>query len=181
MSTMIHTNARWVKPLLVMSLLTVMPAGVSAAVLSADSEVCIECHAIVTPGIVADWQKSRHARITPAEGLAQELRQRRISTETVPDGLAETVVGCAECHTMSAAEHPDSFEHNGFSVHTVVSPADCAGCHPVEVEEFADNLMGQAHGNLVSNPVYQLMVDSTNGMHVGTLNNAIFNKRVVAP
>jgi hypothetical protein len=152
--------------LLLISALSAIPVGLSAAELSVDSEACIDCHAIVTPGIVGDWRGSRHARVIPAEALTQEPRQRRISTETVPDGLADTVVGCAECHTMNAEGHPGSFEHNGFIVHTVVSPADCAGCHPVEVEEFAENLMGQAYGNLVNNPVYQMMVDSTNGMHV---------------
>ncbi len=152
--------------LLLISALSAIPAGLSSTELSADSEACIDCHAIVTPGIVGDWRGSRHARVIPAEALTQEPRQRRISTETVPAGMADTVVGCAECHTMNAEAHPDSFEHNGFTIHTVVSPADCAGCHPVEVEEFADNLMGQAYANLVNNPVYQMMVDSTNGMHV---------------
>jgi len=149
-----------------LSVLLPIPPTLFAGELSADSEACIDCHALVTPGIVGDWRGSRHARVTPAEALTQEPQQRRISTEHIPEGLAETVVGCAECHTMNAEEHPDSFEHNGYTIHTVVSPADCAGCHPVEVEEFADNLMGQAYGNLVNNPLYQMMVDSTNGMHV---------------
>ena len=26
---------------------------------------CIDCHAAVHPGIVSDWQHSRHAKITP--------------------------------------------------------------------------------------------------------------------
>ncbi len=162
MTAMLNTTLH----ILLLCTLVAAPAGLSAAELSAESEACIDCHAIVTPGIVGDWQMSRHARVTPAEGMAQEPRQRRISTDAAPAGLAETVVGCAECHTMNAEAHPDSFEHNGFLVHTVVSPADCAACHPVEVNEFADNLMGQAYGNLVHNPVYQLMIDSTNGMHV---------------
>lgn len=164
MSTTAFSNT--VLRLLLISALLAVPAGLSASGLSGDSEACIDCHAIVTPGIVGDWRGSRHARVIPAEALKQEPQQRRISAAEVADGLAETVVGCAECHTMNADEHPDSFEHNGFTVHTVVSPADCAGCHPVEVEEFADNLMGQAYGNLVDNPLYQMMIDSTNGMHV---------------
>lgn len=159
------------RPSALLSLLAICVAAAvndvaTAAEPSADTQACLDCHAVVTPGIVADWQDSRHARVTPAAAVAQEPRQRRISTESVPAGLAETVVGCAECHTMNADEHPDSFEHNGYVIHTVVSPADCAGCHPVEVAEFADNLMGQAHGNLVDNPLYRQMVDAVNGAHV---------------
>jgi len=31
---------------------------------------CIDCHSIVHPGIVNDWQNSLHAKITPKEALA---------------------------------------------------------------------------------------------------------------
>ena len=35
---------------------------------------CIECHITFQPGIVADWQKSRHAATTPAQAMqADEL------------------------------------------------------------------------------------------------------------
>ena len=136
-----------------------------AAQISGDTEACIDCHSVVTPGIVADWQKSRHFKVSPAEGLLKDKRQRRISTDAVTGDLAETVVGCAECHTMNADQHPDSFEHNGFTIHTVVSPADCATCHPTEVTEFADNLMSQAYASLMNNPTYAHMILSTNGKH----------------
>ena len=33
------------------------------------TQACIECHRVVHPGIVADWQRSRHAAVTPQEGL----------------------------------------------------------------------------------------------------------------
>lgn len=141
------------------------PLTAFAADLSKDSETCIACHEIVTPGIVEDWQNSRHSHVSPAEGLAKDEQERRISVSEVAERLAGAAVGCAECHMMNRDKHPDSFEHNGYTIHTVVSPADCAACHPGEVKEYADNLMSQAHANLMANPVYEMMVDSINGSH----------------
>ena len=49
---------------------------------------------------------------------------------------AECGVGCVECH--QAVEHDvDGFEHWGVLIATVVTPLDCARCHPEEAEEFA--------------------------------------------
>ncbi len=133
--------------------------------ISAETEECIGCHSEVTPGIVADWQKSRHSHVTPAQGLQLPPQQRRISVEKLSGPLAQTVVGCAECHTMNTAKHTsDSFEHNGFTIHTVVSPQDCASCHPVETADFADNVMAQAYADLMDNPLYMIMVNNTNGL-----------------
>ena len=48
---------------------------------SEDTQTCIECHAVVTPGIVAEWQRSQHAKVTPSQGLkktkfrAPDIRQ----------------------------------------------------------------------------------------------------------
>jgi len=138
---------------------------VVAAGVSEDTEACIACHSMVTPGIVADWKKSRHYSVSPAEGLEKKMIERRISAKTVTKELAGNVVGCAECHMMNADKHSDSFEHNGFTIHTVVSPPDCAVCHPTEVSEFADNLMAEAYANLMHNPTYEHMITSTNGKH----------------
>ncbi len=70
---------------------------------------CVGCHAEITPGIVLDWRSSKHA-------AAQ--------------------VSCAVCHTMSAPEREDAFEHAGMPVVTVVTPADCGNCHARESQEF---------------------------------------------
>lgn len=124
---------------------------------------CLACHEGLHPGIVEGWRKSRHGRITPAEGLKKDEQARRVSSTDIPEELQETVVGCAECHTMRADKHADTFDHAGFKVHVVVSPDDCATCHSTEREEFKDNLMSQAYGNLVNNPFYQKFVVSVNG------------------
>ncbi len=143
----------------------VFPFQLLAVQISEDTEGCLGCHELVTPGIVADWENSRHSKVSPALGMAKKAQERRISAAKVEDSLAETAVGCAECHTMNAGAHPGSFEHNGYTVHTVVSPADCTTCHPVEVEEYGENLMSQAFGNLMGNPLYLKMVDVVNGLH----------------
>lgn len=135
-----------------------------AATISDDSQACIECHQMVTPGIVADWKKSRHSKITPAEGMKKEKLAHRVSSEKIPAGLSKTVVGCAECHMANSDSHKDSFEHNGFNIHPVVSPEDCAICHSVEANQYSKNTMANAYANLKGNPVYHSLMDSVNAV-----------------
>lgn len=151
--------------LMFIAVFVLIPSQLLAVQISEDTEECLGCHELVTPGIVADWKKSRHSQVSPTVGMAKQALERRISAVKMDDSLAETVVGCAECHTMNADAHPGSFEHNGYTVHTVVSPADCATCHPVEAEEYGQNLMSQAYGNLMGNPLYLKMVNVVNGLH----------------
>lgn len=80
----------------------------AAAAKSAESETCLACHEATTPGIVLQWQRSRHS---------------------------EERVGCFECHHAEKGDR-DSFEHNGFLIATIVSPKDCSRCHDKEFKEF---------------------------------------------
>ena len=130
---------------------------------SADTQVCLECHQTIHPGIVTDWGRSRHARTKPIEGMEKPDMIKRISATTVPEELLETTVGCAECHTLNPKAHSDTFEHNGYKVHLVVSPEDCATCHPEERNQYSENIMSRAHGNLVGNPVYKDLAMQING------------------
>jgi uncharacterized protein with PIN domain len=132
--------------------------------MSEATEECISCHLSVYPGVLADWEKGRHAKISPAEALKKPKLERRISAERVPDNLAQTVVGCAECHTMNAEKHDDTFEHEGYKVHVVVTPEDCAVCHPTEVKQYGQNIMSHAYGNLKNNPVYHGLTNAVNGV-----------------
>ena len=116
---------------------------------------CLDCHASIHPGIVQDWQNSRHAKITPKEAMAVEGLARKVSGQTVPDKLQNNTVGCAECHTLRPKAHADTFEHNGYDIHVVVSPNDCAACHPQESEQYSKNLMSHAYDNLAANKLYQ--------------------------
>ncbi len=134
------------------------------SVVSKATDECLVCHRTVSPGIVADWQKSRHAQTTPIEAPKKAALERCVSAADIPSGLRETAIGCAECHTMNPEKHRDSFDHNGYRVHTIVSPANCAVCHPVEKSQYEQNIMAEAYGNLHDNPLYGDLVRSVNGI-----------------
>jgi hypothetical protein len=72
-------------------------------------------------------------------------------------------VGCAECHALRPDAHKDTFDHNGYDIHVVVSPKDCATCHAAEASQYDKNLMAHAHENLVGNDVYKLLIEAVNG------------------
>lgn len=132
--------------------------------LSEDSASCLECHASLNPGIVAGWQKSRMSKISPRAAKLRPEIMRRVSYEQLPGALADVVVGCAECHTLNSETHKDSFDHNGYQVHPVVTPRDCATCHPVEAGQFEKNIMSHAYGNLENNPLYQELTKAVTGI-----------------
>ena len=131
--------------------------------LSEQSEECISCHSEIHPGIISQWQQSRHAHYTPEMGFKKDEMERRVSTKNISDTLQKVVVGCYECHSINPDQHKDTFEHNGYRVHTIVTPNDCAACHRREVREYSNNLMAEAYGNLMKNPVYQQLLHSVNG------------------
>jgi len=54
----------------------------------------------------------------------------------------------------AATEHPDTYEHNGYEIHTVVTPGDCRICHVQEAEQYSRNIMAHAYKNLAENKVY---------------------------
>ncbi|RMG72009.1 MAG: hydroxylamine oxidase, partial [Nitrospirae bacterium] len=68
--------------------------------ISPQTQACIGCHQMYTPGIVKDWLSSRHSMTTPAEAVKKPALERRISVEQPPEGLSEYVVGCYECHSQ---------------------------------------------------------------------------------
>jgi hydroxylamine dehydrogenase len=156
--------------------LSVRPATGADFPISEDTQTCLFCHRAATPGIVADWERGRMARITPEAAKSMIPLKRRVSFETIPEKLSQVGVGCAECHTLTPEKHPDSFEHNGYQVHVVVTPEDCAVCHPVEREQYAKNLMSQAYGNLQHNAVYRSLADAVNGVQHVRNNEIVLDK-----
>ncbi|MBW6484836.1 MAG: hydroxylamine oxidase [Syntrophobacterales bacterium] len=157
-----HTVIFWI--LLMSVSILVFSAQSGAAALSEATKTCLGCHENVTPGIVSDWQKSHHATVTPAEAIKKPLLERRVSFKDQPRGLETIFVGCAECHALNPDAHKDTFNHNGFKVHIVVTPGDCATCHPQETDEYSRNIMSEAHGNLLKNPVYKSLMDAANSL-----------------
>ncbi len=76
--------------------------------ISPEAQECLECHGSSTPGIVAQWRASEHARRS---------------------------VDCYSCHKASERD-PSAFDHNGRRIAVIVSPAYCARCHQKEFDEF---------------------------------------------
>lgn len=132
--------------------------------ISGKTKLCLVCHEALNPGIVADWKRSLHAQGTPAGAIKKKPLERRVSAMEFPGNLANVVVGCAECHTLSPEKHTDTFEHGGEKVHVVVTPADCATCHPTEATQYEQNLMSHAHFNLRNNPVFCSLAHATNAV-----------------
>jgi hydroxylamine dehydrogenase len=133
-----------------------VPAIASGRVvpISAATQECLDCHTVFHPGIVADWQASRHAAITPATARKVDEAALKVSSDKIPEALQAVAVGCAECHGLRPDAHADTFDHNGFDVHVVVSPDDCRTCHADEADQFSRNLMSHAVGNLADNPLF---------------------------
>jgi hypothetical protein len=85
------------------------------AMLSGEAKDCVECHATETPGIVADWDKSRHAH---------------------------EAVSCIDCHQVDAdspmaVKGVEGHENVAVSVSVLVPPSRCAECHEQQVAEFS--------------------------------------------
>lgn len=135
-------------------LLTAGTALGDAAPVSSATEECLECHGTYHPGIVEDWRKSRHAVVTPGAAMAVKGLGNKLSSAQVPEALQGTSVGCAECHILRGDAHADTFEHNGYDIHVVVSPDDCATCHSKERDQYAKNIMAMAEKNLAENSLY---------------------------
>lgn len=130
------------------------PVSGSDAPISRATQDCLDCHGDYHPGIVGDWLKSRHASTTPRAAMQVTGNALKVSSRNVPDSLLDTSVGCAECHMLRGEAHADTFDHQGYDIHVVVSPDDCATCHAVEREQYAKNIMAMAHTNLADNELY---------------------------
>jgi len=89
-------------------------------VVPVSSKSCVDCHRNSSPGIIDHWMGSTHA----VKG-----------------------VGCVECH-QAQKDEPDSFNHYGSLIATIVTPRDCSRCHKVEAEEFANSHHSKA-GNIL--------------------------------
>ena len=79
------------------------------AELSAESKKCIECHKEENRGIYQQWGRSKHFRAN---------------------------VGCYECHEAREGEEDAYTHYNNTRIATLVTPKDCAKCHPRETREF---------------------------------------------
>jgi hydroxylamine dehydrogenase len=97
-------------------------AGASAVSVPDASRQCVDCHTKVSTGIVDHWKGSTHAN----KGVA-----------------------CVDCHKADAKD-ADMFSHYGQPIATIVTPRDCARCHPTEQAEFAQSHHSKAANILAS-------------------------------
>ena len=132
--------------------------------LSPQTQACIGCHKLYTPGIVKDWMTSRHSKTTPAEAMKKSPLEKRMSAESLPGELTIYAVGCYECHSRNPEVHKDNFEHMGHKINLVVTPNDCKTCHPIEAKQFLGSKKSMAYRNLMDNPVYHTLVDTVTGL-----------------
>jgi hypothetical protein len=82
-----------------------LPANVMAQ--AAPGSPCIACHSSIMPGIVKQWEDSKHSRVG---------------------------VKCYTCHKAKKGD-PSGYNHNGFNITAVPSPKYCEGCHAKEVAQ----------------------------------------------
>jgi len=80
-------------------------------------ESCVSCHTKASAGLTQQWRGSAHAK---------------------------TGVNCMDCHQAEKSE-PDAREHEGQIIATVVSPKDCARCHPAEFEQQQGSVHAEAY------------------------------------
>lgn len=139
---------------------TVLIEDQSESALSEQTQECLECHMVFSPGIVEDWKTSEHSRVTPGEAMKKSSLEREVSSQDIPEELLNTAVGCYECHGRNQSQHKDNFEHFGFSINIIVSPEDCATCHTEEKEQYYESKKANALFNLQQNPVYHTLVES---------------------
>jgi hypothetical protein len=99
---------RWLSTALSAIVLLSFAAAVPAASerLSEQTLECLKCHEVMT-GIVGQWEDSAHWNAG---------------------------VGCFECH-QAREDEADAMDHYGFQVAVIVSPQDCAQCHPQQAAE----------------------------------------------
>ncbi len=91
-------------------------AAKSGIPISKEGQACIGCHESQSPAFVKEWKGSKHA----AKG-----------------------VDCYTCHKAEKGD-PDAMEHNGFTVAILVTPKDCAQCHPRQVKEMTSSYHAKA-------------------------------------
>ena len=93
-------------------LIPLTPGGHAADQDDQASALCLSCHSSLTPGIVGDWQRSKHS---------------------------QSGVGCVACHGGEGKERKDVQEHYGERIVVLVTPKVCGECHPKESKQFSES------------------------------------------
>ena len=82
------------------------------------AEACIECHRATTPGLFADWAKSRHANANIT----------CLDCHLVQPGDTDIAKGHDQYYGRS--DLPKGEEKYKVPIASIVTPKDCSRCHP---------------------------------------------------
>ena len=86
---------------------------------------CIECHRAATPGLFADWAKSRHANANIT----------CLDCHLVQPGDTDIAKGHEQYYSRS--DLPYGQEKYKVPIASIVTPKDCSRCHPDEVTQYS--------------------------------------------
>lgn len=90
-----------------------------------EAQACIACHQTTTPGVFADWAKSRHANAN---------------------------ITCLDCHLIQPGDQDEAKDHEKYysrsdlpmgegkykmPIASIVTPKDCSRCHPDEATQYS--------------------------------------------
>ena len=107
---------------------------------SPETRACIGCHLSITPDIVYDWLRSKHAWHKPADvyKLYAAINYKDVKLASKFKDY-QYVVGCYECHGMfKDQDRPDIIkDHFGYRIVTIVTLKDCSQCHYKEAMEIS--------------------------------------------
>ena len=114
----------------------------------AAAETCVDCHGERTPGLVADWQTSRHSEV--GVGCSVCHGEEHSSAETAKLAKIPTPETCAECHEEQVAQFKKGKHALAWAAMNAMPSAHaqpvammegmkgCGGCHKLGIKTEAD-------------------------------------------
>jgi hypothetical protein len=139
-------------------LLSVLAAATASA--QETRNACVTCHAKLQPGIVSDWELSRHARALVSCDACHGSAHKGV--DDVAQATLPTIDTCQRCHELQAAQFRSSkharawmavkalptFHH--LSQAKPEDPSGCAACHRIGLKTPAEaaalKKAGATHG-----------------------------------
>ena len=113
--------------------------------------MCIACHKGRNPGLVDRYQGTKHAQVTPADGMAPvDIYRRSVGFHSADNSYYQAGVGCQDCHEPGGAHlkaHGDDEKRATMKrVDALEKPSQklsvCGRCHgdyTVNGKPFAEN------------------------------------------
>lgn len=130
------------------TVLSLIVLGVMVLAATAAAQVCVDCHKNVTPGIVLDWQLSKHSQ--NSIGCAQCHGDEHRSAQDVAKAKIPTSDTCATCHgervkQFKAGKHAAAWAAMKAmpTIHyqpmaLIEGMKGCGGCHKIGLKAEAE-------------------------------------------